>query len=78
MGMAAIPGDPIANMTGAAGNEALKVTFRKALTNYTRQVVAGMRSTVAPTEIESKTKILLSGYVSFFSSGLCRWYIMVC
>lgn len=61
MGMAAIPGDPIANMTGAAGNEALKVTFRKALTNYTRQVVAGMRSTVAPTEIEEKTKILLSG-----------------
>ncbi|KAK3392411.1 Cyanovirin-N [Sordaria brevicollis] len=61
MGMAAIPGDPIANMASRAGNEALKKTFQKALTNYTRQVVAGMRSSVATTEVEAKVKILLSG-----------------
>lgn len=66
MGMAAIPGDPIADMTSRVGNEALKKTFQKALTNYTRQVVAGMRSSVAPTEVEEKVKILLSGYVLFF------------
>ncbi|KAK1776295.1 Cyanovirin-N [Copromyces sp. CBS 386.78] len=61
MGMAAIPGDPIANMTKGAGNEAFKKTFEMALKNYTRQVVAGMRSSVATTEVEDKVKILLSG-----------------
>lgn len=63
MGMAAIPGDPIANITKGAGNEAFKQTLGIAVKNYTRQVVAGMRSSVATTEVEEKVKILLSGYV---------------
>ncbi|KAK3344757.1 Cyanovirin-N [Neurospora tetraspora] len=61
MGMAAIPGDPIANITKGAGNEAFKQTLGIAVKNYTRQVVAGMRSSVATTEVEEKVKILLSG-----------------
>lgn len=78
MGMAAIPGDPIADMTSRVGNEALKKTFQKALTNYTRQVVAGMRSSVAPTEIEEKVKILLSGYVFFFSLTRSLLVMKIC
>lgn len=63
MGLAAIPGDPLGNMMGRVAKEALRKTFQKALTNYAKQVLAGVRSDLAPTEVEAKAKILLSGYV---------------